>query len=274
MDSLQLLPSKLIELALSPFESISPLWVLSLVSVMTGLLMLLIFRYTSDQQRIRETKNAIKAHLLELWLFRDDLRIMLSAQGQILRLNGRYLRLAMKPMMFLILPVALLLISLEAWFGYRPLRPGEVVIVSMRVSDGKIELLERASLEVNGGLTVETPPLRIPLAKEVDWRIRATAVGTHTLQVKVLNHTVEKPLVVSDKLIPVSPRRVLDSFWNKLLNPMEPPIPSDSPVEQIAVHYPARKIEVFGWEMHWIAIFFIISVVSVLSLKGLFRVEL
>ena len=140
--------------------------------------------------------------------------------------------------------------------------------------DGKIGLLERASLEANNGLRVETPPLRIPLAKEVDWRIRANAFGKHTLWVEVPGHRLEKTLIVSDKLIPVSPRRTLDSFWNALLNPTEPPIPEDSPVEEIEVHYPARTIPILGWEMHWIVVFFIISILSGLALKGFFQIEI
>lgn len=274
MSSLQLLIIGFFDLTLRPLQSLSPLWPLSLVSLMAGLLMLLVFRYVSDQQRIRKTKNAIKAHVLELWLFRDDPRIMLSSQGQILRLNGRYLKLALKPLLVVIFPMALILVYLEGWFGYRPLRPGEAAIVSMQVTAGEVGLLQGASLATNDGLSVETPPLRIPPARQVDWRIRAQALGTHILQVEVSGQKVEKTLIVSDKLVPVSPRRVLDRFWSKLLNPREMPIPTDSPVEQIQIGYPARSVAIFGWEMHWIGVFFIVSIMSGLVFKGLFRVEL
>jgi hypothetical protein len=274
MRSLQLLIIGIFDLMLSPLQSVSPLWSLSLVSVAAGLLMLLVFRYASDQRRIKETKNAIKAHVLELWLFRDDPRIMLASQGRILRLNLRYLKLAVKPLLVVIFPMALMLIYLEGWFSYRPLRPGEAAIVSVQLTPGQTGSLNQASLQANAGLSVETPALRIPAASEVDWRIRAESVGTHLLQIEVPGQKVEKTLIVSDKLVPVSPRRVIDGFWNKLLNPREKPILKASPLEQVEIHYPIRSIVVFGWEMHWIAVFFIISVISGIALKGLFRVEL
>jgi uncharacterized membrane protein (DUF106 family) len=274
MLSLQQLISSLFDLTLRPFQSISPLWGLSLFSLLAGFLMLLIFRFTSDQQRIRETKNAIKAHVLELWLFRDDLRIMLSAQVQILRLNGRYLKLAMKPMLVLIVPMALALLSLEGWFGYRPLHPGEVAIVSMQVSDGEIGLLERASLEANNGLTVETPPLRIPRAKEVDWRVRAYGLGIHNVSMDFSGRRLEKQVVVSQGLARVSPSRLRSKFWQGLLHPSEPSIPRQSGIERIDIHYPTRFIKIFHWNIHWLLYFFVLSTVFAFGFKRIFRVEL
>jgi len=103
--------SNSLDLTLSPFRTLSPAWALLLLSLLAGFLMLLIFRYTSDHQRVKETKNAIKAHL----------------------------------------------------------------------GDEKIELLEKATLEASSGVTIETLPLRIPLTKELNWRIRAQTVGLHKI---------------------------------------------------------------------------------------------
>ncbi|MBZ0168055.1 hypothetical protein MELA_02408 [Candidatus Methylomirabilis lanthanidiphila] len=266
--------SSFFDLTLRPFQSMSPLWALSLFSFVAGLLMLLIFRYTSNQRRIRETKNVIKAHVLELWLFRDDLRIMLSAQGRILRLNGRYLRLAMKPMLFLIIPMVLILLSLENWFGHRPLHPGEAAIVSMRVSDGETGLLERASLEGNKGLTVETPPLRVPQAKEVDWRVRADGLGVHNVSIDVFGHRLEKQIVVSQGLVRVSLSRVRSELWQGLLHPGEPSIPPQSGIERIDIHYPARFVKIVDWNIHWLLYFFVLSTIFAFGFKRMFRVEL
>jgi len=257
-----------------PFLSTSPWWALGVVSLVTGFLMVLIFRYTSNQQGIRDTKNVIKAHVLELWLFRDDPRIMLSAQGQLLRLQVRYLRLAAIPMLALMVPVGLLLLSLDGWFGYRPLHAGETAIVSVQLRAGEPGLLERASMEAEAGVTIETPPLRIMQAQEVDWRIRAITSGAHTLWVNLDRHKVEKTVMVSDQLVHVAPQRIQGAFWKTFLHPGERPIPEDSPVQQIEVHYPARAMTIFGWDMHWIVVFFILSIFCGFALKGLLRVEL
>src|SRR3974377_243951 len=107
--------SSLLDLLLGPFRGLHPFWALLILSVMVGAVLLVVFRYTSNQRGIQETKNRIKAHLLEIRLFKDDLRVLLSAQGSILKYNLRYMAYGLKPLLVIILPVALLLIQLEGW---------------------------------------------------------------------------------------------------------------------------------------------------------------
>ena len=55
-----------------------------LLSLITGLLMVLIFRYTSDQNAIRQAKDRLKAHLLAVRLFQDQLPVVLSSYRKII----------------------------------------------------------------------------------------------------------------------------------------------------------------------------------------------
>ena len=49
-------------------------WVaMTALSLLTALLMLLVYRLTSNQQRIRAVKDKIIAHLLEMRLYKDSL---------------------------------------------------------------------------------------------------------------------------------------------------------------------------------------------------------
>src|SRR5919108_4002002 len=113
--------SRFFDLLLNPFQYLDPLWPLLIFSFVTGIIMLVIYRYTSNQKGIKETKDRIKAYLLEIRLFKDDLGILLSAQKNILRHNLTYMKHAVKPMLFMIIPVLLILIQLEGWFGRKPL---------------------------------------------------------------------------------------------------------------------------------------------------------
>ena len=262
------------DLILSPFRTLSPVWALLLLSLLAGLFMLLIFRYTSDHQRVKETKNVIKAHFLELWLFRDDPWIMLSAQGQILRLNGRYLKLVLKPALVLIVPMTLFLMALDGWFASRPLHLGEEAIVAIQVGEEKTDLLERATLAASNGVTVETLPLRVPQTKELNWRIRAQTVGHHKISVNLPDQTVEKQVVVSQEFVRVSASRLSSALWQALFYPNESPLPPRAGLRQIDIYYPARSIQIFGWEIHWLVAFFILSTICAFAFRRIFGVEL
>ena len=76
---------------------------LLIVSVLTGLMMLLIFKGVSHQEKIRSAKNRIKGHLLELRLYNNDVGLSMRALVDVLASNGLYLVHALRPMLVLML---------------------------------------------------------------------------------------------------------------------------------------------------------------------------
>jgi len=88
--------------------------------------MLLIFRYISNQKEIKETKSKIRAYIYELRLFKDELGLVLSAQKNILIQNLKYIKYALKPMIFMIIPMALNLIQLDSWYGAQATKPRRI----------------------------------------------------------------------------------------------------------------------------------------------------
>ena len=268
---------KIFDLTLLPFQAVAPFWPLMIYALLLGIFMLVIFRHISDQKRIKETKDRIKAHVFEIRIFKDDVRILLSAQKNVVLYNLKYLKHFMKPMLVLLVPVALVLLHLEGWFGYRPLKPGESTIVSMKMVGEHGKRMAQAVLSGEEGLTIETPPLRIP-GEEVDWRVRATEPGEHTLTFTIGEGEVwQKKVVVSSDgaLARVAPGVAMTSLlWGSSLRSDEGSPSLDAAAKFIDVAYPSREIGVLGWELHWLIVFFIFSTVFAFALKGFFKVEI
>jgi hypothetical protein len=266
--------SGLFGIIVKPLGTINPLWSLTLFSLVIGIIALVIFRYTSEQQKIRESKNKIRANIYELSLFKDELSIVLSSQKNIFIYNLRYMKYAVKPMLFMMIPFALILIQMESWYGHRPLRPNEQAIVSLKLRDGSDKLPD-VKLSSGSGIAIETPPLRIPDQKEIDWRIRAKEPGTHDLIFNLAGDEVRQKVIVSDKgLFQISPVASVSGIWNTLLNPAQKPLPKNSPAEQITIDYPAGSVGVLKWHVHWLVVVFVLSIVFGFALKGFFRVEI
>ena len=266
---------KIFDLVLLPFWSLDPFWSLLLFSLLLGVFMLIVFRYTSDQKQIKVAKDRMKAHVFEIRIFKDDLRILLSAQKNVVLYNLKYMQHFVRPMLFMAIPMVVVLLQLEGWFGYRPLNPGESAIVSVKkpMSEG-IEMA-KVALAAEKGLTVETPPLRIP-GEEVDWRVRADEPGEHTLTLTVLGQVLQKKVVVfpNGSLARVSPGAATAGLlWGASLN-SDGESPLVNAAQFIEVEYPSRTIRVLGWELHWLLVFFVLSTVFAFALKGFFKVEI
>src|SRR5207248_3356813 len=111
----------------------SPLPLVLAISIVIGLLMVIIFRYTSDQKAIARAKDRLKAHLLAVRLFQDQLPVVMRAYGRILRGTGSYLRLAFAPFMIAILPITFLIIQLDRYLGWMPLHPAQMFLIEARI---------------------------------------------------------------------------------------------------------------------------------------------
>ena len=117
---------------LYPFRTIDPLWSLAFLSLIMGALMLVIFRYTSNQAAIGDAKRKIRAYMYELSLFKDEIGIVLSAQRNILRENMKYIKHAARPMLFMIIPLAHIDTARQL-VRAQALRPGEQAVVSVKL---------------------------------------------------------------------------------------------------------------------------------------------
>jgi uncharacterized membrane protein (DUF106 family) len=260
---------------LTPFGGLHP-WVgLAVVSVVTGVVMLLIFGKTSNQKKIGETKDKLKAYIMEMWIFRNDTLVMFSAIGNVVRSNLQYLRHSLRPLVFLFLPVLVIMVQLGIRYADEPLAPGDTAVVSVTLSEGAVPSQTDLELVAPKGVRVISPALRIDSKGEVNWQIMADLSGHHQLAFETPGGTVHKSLEVGpeQKLGKVGAVKPRANSWNAFLYPTEPPIPGDSVIESIHVAYPHRELKLLGLTINWLLAFFIISVAAGFALKGVFGIE-
>lgn len=203
-------------------------------------LALIVFRYTSNQAAIERTRDRIQAHLLELRLFGDDLRLALRAQRHILRHNFAYLARACVPALVLAGPFTLALVQLEARFALRPLAPGEHAAVRVELDPGTRASEQAAEIRVPRGLTLETSALRKDQAREIAWRIRADEPGRYLVKVRIGARDYERRVLVGGERFALARRVYASGDVASLLAPSERPLPGGGPVQCIEIDFPTR----------------------------------
>jgi hypothetical protein len=241
--------------------------------------MLLVFKVTSNQAKLADVKRHIHAGLFEIRLFNDNLPAIFRAQGEILRSNLTYLRLSLVPMLWIIVPLFLVVAQLQFHYGYRGLEIDDPVLLKVQLEDGAAgsrgEERPGITLEAPEGIRVETPGVWVPTLNEVSWRIAAEEPGEYDLALKLGDTTYTKSVVVSDAIVRRAPERVGPVWWKELVYPAEPPLPDGSAVRSIALDYPDREIDFFGlMGLHWIIVFFVLSVVFAFALRNRFGVTI
>jgi hypothetical protein len=258
---------------LAPVENL-PGWVSStLVAIVTGVLMLIAFKYTSNQPAVKRARDKIKANLLALSLFKENLAVSFRAQGRILLNAARLLGLAVVPMLVMLIPMCLILGQLALWYQARPVQVGEPAVVMLQLAAGALDEMPTVELEPDPAVEVTTGPVRVLSRREVCWNITPRTAGYHHLVFTVDGQRIEKELAVGTRYMRVSQKRPPLDVEEVLLHPWESPFAPQDPVRTIEISYPARAAWISGtrtWLLYW----FGASMVAALAFRKVFNVNL
>ncbi len=252
---------------------VSPGWLsATVIAAVTGVLLLAVFKYTSNQRAIKRVRDDINANLLALKLFKESAVVAVAAQGRILWGAVRLLVFALVPMAIMSVPVLLILGQMSLWYQQRPLRVGEDAVVTLKLNGAAGDPIPEVNLRPTEAVETTVGPVRVLSKREICWKIRACASGHHLLVFQVDGQTVNKELAIGAGYMRVSARRPGWDWEEALLYPQEQPFAPDSPVRSIDIAYPARSSWVSGTDSWWIY-WLIASMVAGYCFRGVLHVN-
>jgi len=251
-----------------------PGWLsLTAIAGVTGVLMLLVFKYTSNQFAIRHTRSQIKANILALSLYRDSVAVGLRAQGRILYSAARLIYYSLVPMLLMIVPTVLLLGQISQWYEFRPLKINEEAVVTVQLASSETIAYYDLNLVNTPAIQTSVGPVRVPSKRLMCWNVAATEAGEHALIFQSPDHQYSKELVVGDGYRRTSARRPAEDWVELLLNPWESPFPEDSVVQSIEIAYPKRSSWLSG-STTWLPVWFVVSLIAAFAAKPILNVSI
>lgn len=267
MDFINHLLNGLFDLMLGPLQSSDPWIAMCVATAFITALLLLVFKFTSRPEAIRQSKGRLIARTLELLLFQHDMGVSITAVGRILWANLLYLKELLIPLGVALLIAVPLLAQCAAWFEHRPLRLGESALLQVQLHEAaKAALTPVPQLTAPATVKIETKPLLVSTLSEINWRVSGKQVGHGFLSTQIAGQTLEKIVVVGDGLARVSPLRPgANDWWNRVLYPSEPAMRGAAVSAEL--HYPLRHWYVGTTDVHWLVALFVLSIVFGFALK-------
>jgi hypothetical protein len=267
--------NRLFDLLMQPFAGESPWPGLVAVSLLTAVVLVLLFRATSNPDAILRARNRLLARTLELLLFQHDMRVSLTACGRILAANTAYLGRLVPPIAVGLVPLVLIFVQLEAWFDRRPLHVGDATVLTVELDPAFPVVGTPVELQLPAIVRMDSPPVRSPAKNEVAWRLVATRPGDGSAEIRLDDAPPEsKTLVVGPNMSRVSPRRPSAGFVLELLAPSERPLSKSSPIRRIEAYYPRRETTLGLTQVHWLFAAFLLMMLFSLILAPLFGVRI
>ena len=241
----------------------------TIISAVVGVVFLLIFKYISNQNAIGKVKDAIKANMLAIKLFKDSMAVTLASEAKLFKAALLLLLHAMIPMLVMIGPVVLILAQMGMWYQFRPLQVNETVLVTVTLNDNDIDY-QKVSIESPNAKVVRK--VNIPTKNTIEYEIKATQAGQEPIILAIDGQQYEKQLIVDEGFFRTSPKRPGHKFFDCLLYPAEQPFEQASIIQSINIDYPLRGKKMIGVDI-WILQLLLVSIIAAFIFKPLFKVK-
>lgn len=253
-----------------------PLVALFVSATVVGLLMSLVFKYTSDQAALSTVLDRSRGNVLAIKLFKDDIAGMFRSLANVFWYVGLRIWYSLFPVMIMIVPLFFILAQLFLRYEYRPLRVGEQAVVELQLDKNAWKQFQRINLAAGSKIGIETAALRDDELHSVYWRIRAGQPGFSLLRWNFGSNMVEKSVVVSDdesSLQKVNQRRPGSDLFDRSWFAGEPAIKKLSPAKAAIVYYPRRETPLLGFPIPWWVTFFVVSILAALLAQPVLKVR-
>lgn len=234
-------------------ERLGPVFALCFASALFGVFALWVFKHVSPQRRIKAAKERIKAHLIEIRIWQDDLGIVGRAILKVLGRNLQYLALNLAPFLPLFLPFALVLAQFVVRYGFAPapvVAPGAERLagggttIDIQLAPEHAARIGELRLVLPDGVEQVSPVVRNARDGRAFVEVVARRAGTHEL-VFELGGVREVKLYAAGDAAPRSMQGERGSgFVDALLWPAEDAFAAGSPFERIRYTPPAADL---GW---------------------------
>jgi uncharacterized membrane protein (DUF106 family) len=252
----------------------SAFWLMAVVSVVTAVWALLLFKAVTPQDRLTATRDRLFGHIYEMGLYQDRLRVVGKIQADLARANLKYLGFTLPALIVLMVPMVFTLAQLDARYAKRPFLPGESTVLTAVLDDDGLEALDRITLEVPPSITIEAGPVRNRADGSLAWRLRAGDEGVHRMRLMDGNtELAARDFVTGDGLVSLG-EKGHRNWLHAVLYPGAPPLPGDGKLKELTLRLPARHTAYLGVELHWLAAFMIFSLAAGLLLKDVLRVSI
>ncbi len=257
------------------FIGVLPGWLSNtIIAAVTGLVLLFVFKHTSNQKAIQKTRDHIKANMLALKLFKDSIFVTLKAQAGLFGGAFKLFFHALRPMVVMIIPFSLLFAQLGLWYQYRPLEVEDKTVITVELKEKAAELMNNLdSFSVISGGRVTEGPVRVFDKNQVCWNLRFDEPGRHSVSFRIGEHTAGKEIAVGGGFKRIAPKRPGCNWSEVLMYPSEKPLPTEHPVKSITVEYPERESWTSGSDW-WVIYFFIASMIFAFLFRPFVKVKI
>ena len=237
---------------LSPLLQLPIFWGIFIISLLISLIIIVIYKYTTDQTLMKQLKEDIKKSQKSMKDIKDNPSKMMEIQKQAMEKNMQYMMHSFKPTLFTIIPIILIFGWLNGHLAYEPIKPDQefttTIFLKNSFNPEEIELITAPGIEIINNKTVNN--------NQVTYTLKGDE-GDYLLEYKLNDKSYTQELKIANK---------------REYKPLEKVI-NDENIEKLRINnQKVIVLNLFGWQLGWLGTYIILSIVFSIVLRKLFKV--
>lgn len=134
-----------------------PFWSIMIVSLLMSLIIVVITKYTSNQNLMKELKEESKALQKQMKELKDSPEKMMEVQKKHMESSMKYMKHSFRPLLFTFIPIILIFGWVNAHLAYDPIMIGQEFSVKVTLEKGITGNISAASPE---GITITSDEIK------------------------------------------------------------------------------------------------------------------
>lgn len=236
----------------SPLLNFPILWSVILLSFLISLIITLIYKYTTDQNLMKQLKEEMKAFQKQAKELKKEPERAMQVQKKAMKINMKYMMQSMKSTLYSFLPIILIFGWMNANFAYEPILQGQEFTTTITFQDRVDGIVE---LSVPEGILIDGRTKKEIIDNKVKWLLSGER-GEYLLEYIFDSKKYNKEVIISET-------RYKEPIKN---------IRGDR-VKTIEIEYDKRiLLNLFGWKMGWLATYIIFAITFSIIIRKLVKV--
>jgi uncharacterized membrane protein (DUF106 family) len=235
-----------------------PFWAIFLITSVVTLATTLIYKFTTNQVRMRELRESSKKFQARMKAAREDPEKMMKIQNEAMKVNLELMKHSLRPTLYTFLPLLLIFWWLSGHLAYYNLAPGQEFNITAQFSQG-ISGNATISFIPEQGVTLLSDATQPVKDQVVAWRLKADA-GTYKATFSFGGVTIEKQFLVAAERSYIAPKQSYKGAIEQVIVGNEPVRPFGD------------SFSLFGWYPGWLATYIVLSLALGIGLRKVLNV--
>ena len=179
---------------LGPVLLLPPFWGLLLLSFAISLIITVIYKYTTDQNMMKQLKDEIKEFQKEIKELKNNPEKAMQVQKEAMKTNMKYMSMSMKSTLITFIPIIFIFGWMSSHLALESLKPQEPFTATMMF--GK-PVSGEATLTVPFGMSIDGDSTKDISGDNVFWTIEGEK-GTHLIEYEYNGNVYTQELIITD----------------------------------------------------------------------------